>query len=82
MPSSFTSNMSGWRRLLKASGAAEIGAHTVERNAQGIAPVLTGRYRDSIHVEAHDGEATVVADVPYARKLEAKYNTLGKSIHP
>ncbi len=38
--------------------------------AQALAPVLTGAYRDSIHAEAEEGEARLVADVPYAVYVE------------
>jgi hypothetical protein len=39
--------------------------------AQAVAPVETGAYRDSIHVEADlEGETAVAADVDYAVFIE------------
>lgn len=53
--------------------------------AQANAPVVTGRYRASIHAEdasSPDGAATrIVADVEYALDVEARHNTLGGVLH-
>ena len=45
-------------------------AETVAQTAQSIAPVLTGAFRDSIHVEEVDGDISVIADVDYAHFVE------------
>lgn len=59
-------------------------ADTVRDIARNDAPVLTGRYRDSIHVEvqqARDGVvATVVADVRYAMFVESREGTLARAL--
>ena len=48
------------------SGAQDEAAEEIVEAAQAVAPVATGQYRDSIHVE--DGK--VVADVDYAAVIE------------
>jgi hypothetical protein len=51
-------------------GAARVKADRVAEEAKVIAPVRTGAYRDSIHVEQDGIESNVVADVPYAGFVE------------
>ncbi|MFF9003664.1 HK97 gp10 family phage protein [Streptomyces achromogenes] len=56
--------------------------------AQAIAPVLTGRYRASIHripEPGPEGEVSVEANVPYAIYVEhgtRQTDRTGRSIHP
>lgn len=45
-------------------------ANEVATVARQLAPVDTGALRDSIHVDLVDGEAEVIADVPYAIFVE------------
>lgn len=45
-------------------------AEQIAEEARAIAPVATGAYRDSIHVEQEETAAGVVADVPYAVFVE------------
>src|SRR5437763_605259 len=52
-------------------------AGAIAEEARRAAPVLTGAYRDSIHVEATGDGADVVAGVPYAAVIE-----YGSSTHP
>lgn len=58
-------------------------AERVAEAARASAPVDTGAYRDSIHVEDATTDRAVgraVADVSYALALEARTRTLGTSI--
>lgn len=55
----------------------------VESAAKASAPVESGAYRDSIHIEqATTGRAVVrvVADVPYALLLEARTGNLARAL--
>ena len=52
------------------SGAQDQYAEAIAEAARELAPVLTGTYRDSIHVE--DGK--VVADAPHAAAVEGGTN--------
>ena len=89
MASYFRTNHAGWRRLAKGregQAAADMGAYRVLANAKPIAPVLTGRYRDTLHVEQDDtgptAQSTVGSPVPYATTIEAHNNVLGRALHP
>lgn len=58
-------------------------ANAVLSRAQGNAPVDTGAYRASLHIESDHTDRMVkrvVADVPYAFVVEAKHGVLGKSL--
>lgn len=51
--------------------------------AKASAPVKTGAYKDSIHVETDHTDRMVkrvVADVPYAMVVEADTGNLGRSL--
>lgn len=51
--------------------------------ARSSAPVASGSYRDSIHVETDHTDRMVkrvVADVPYAMVIEANTGNLGKAL--
>lgn len=58
-------------------------AHRVLAEAQAIAPVKTGAYKRSLHIEkishAHRDTFAVVADVPYAAYVEYQHGTLAKA---
>jgi hypothetical protein len=89
MPSSFTMRPDLPKRIESLTGVQRNrngAAEKIARQAQALAPDhgpgITGRYNDSIHVVERDGESHVVADVPYAAEIEAKYNTLGRAMHP
>jgi hypothetical protein len=79
-------NGRGMRRLLRSEAVRVMLRSRAERvavEAKSIAPVRTGAYRDSIHVEDATTDravARVVADVPYAVVLEARTRTLGASL--
>lgn len=66
------------KRLRKAT-------HDVADTARAMAPVVTGRYRDSIYVEPvwkRDRMSyRVVSNVAYAGKVESKYGTLRKALN-
>ena len=59
-------------------------ADNVRDIARADAPVLTGTYRDSIHVEVEQTPggvvATVVADVRYAMFVESRDGTLARAL--
>lgn len=58
-------------------------AQRVESTAQGLAPVATGAYRDSIHVETDRTDRMVkrvVADAPHAFIVEARDGVLARSL--
>lgn len=93
MPSSFRTVTTGWTRLMRSAGvqrATDNGAQKIVNNAKDLAPThgpgITGRYHDSLKVKQARGgaaaESHAVADVPYAAAIEAKYNTLGRAMHP
>lgn len=81
-----TLNHAGMAELLKSAGVrAEMTrrAESVASAARSRAPVESGTYRDSIHVEQATTDravARVVADAPYALLVEANTRTLGSSI--
>lgn len=59
-------------------------ADTVRDIARADAPVRTGTYRDSIHVQVDQTRqgvvATVVADVRYAMFVESRDGTLSRAL--
>lgn len=75
-------NSAGMAALLSDPGVGrdlQARAEAVAEAARASAPVETGGYRDSIHVEAAHTDrvvARVVADVPYATQVEASHGTL------
>lgn len=58
-------------------------ARRVLAEAQAIAPVKTGAYKQSLHIEkiphAHRDTYAVVADVPYAVYVESEHGTLARA---
>ena len=77
---------SGARALLRSApvrAALQPHAERVAAAARSTAPVDTGAYRDSIHVETATTDravARVVAAVPYARIVEARDGTLARAL--
>ena len=58
-------------------------AETRAERARANAPVASGAYRDSIHVETDHTDRVVkrvVADVPYAMVVEANNGTMARSL--
>lgn len=58
-------------------------AEKVAAAARSNAPVASGAYRDSIHLEETHTDrlvVRVVADVPYAMNVEADHGTLARSL--
>lgn len=58
-------------------------AETRAERARANAPVASGAYRDSIHVETDHTDRMVkrvVADVPYAMVVEANNGTMARSL--
>lgn len=58
-------------------------ASRVEQAAKSSAPVASGAYRDSLHVEtAHTDRMVkrVVSDVPHAFAVEARHGVLAKAL--
>lgn len=79
----------GVAALLSESGVQELLTAQAERVAavaRSTAPVKTGAYRDSIHVESGpspiDGRARaiVTADVTYADAVEARTGNLARAL--
>lgn len=67
----------GVEALLEAAAQKALSA------AQGSAPVESGTYRDSLHIEtAHTDRIVkrVVSDVPYALVVEANTGNLARSL--
>lgn len=64
--------------------AVDLAAQRAVSEAKATAPVDSGAYRDSIHVEheqaQHRQVAKVVADVPYALYVEARTGNLARAI--
>lgn len=63
--------------------ALQAEAEKVLSNAKANAPVLSGAYQSSLHIEeAHTDRLVlrVVADVPYAAAVEANDGTLARSL--
>lgn len=61
----------------------DLAAERVVAQAKATAPVRTGAYRDSIHVQhtqaAHRQVAEVVADVPYGIFVESRTGNLARA---
>lgn len=58
-------------------------AESALSSAQSTAPVATGAYRDSLHIEEDHTDrlvVRVVADVPYAMIVEADHGTLARAL--
>ena len=66
-------------RSLGVRAALEHKARQVEEAAKSRVPVATGRLRDSIHVEAQEGEVRVVADAEDDGRAYASYVEFGTS---
>lgn len=64
--------------------AIDLAAERAASEARATAPVKTGAYRDSIHVEheqaAHRQVALVIADADYALFVEARTGNLAKAM--
>lgn len=87
MASNVKLNSAGMRELLTSAGlAAELHARAerIAAAARAVAPVASGEYRDSIHVEDEVHGDRVVsrayADAPHAMVVEAAHGTLGRSL--
>lgn len=76
-------NLSGILRSPQVEAKCEEVAHRVLAQAQAIAPVKTGEYKRSLHIEkishAHRDTFAVVADVPYTTYVEAVHGTLARA---
>lgn len=58
-------------------------AEKVLANARDSAPVRTGRYKRSLHIETDHTDRTrraIVADVPYGFIVEADHGTLSRAL--
>lgn len=80
-------NSRGIQHYLDGGGgvAALLAAEAQERaaRARASAPVSSGAYRDSIHVETDHTDRMVkrvVADVPYAMVVEANTGNMARSL--
>jgi hypothetical protein len=76
-------DFSGILRSPQVEAKCEEVAHRVLAQAQAIAPVKTGAYKRSLHIEkishAHRDTFAVVADVPYSAYVEAQHGTLARA---
>jgi len=63
-----------------ADATTEIVTARAVEKMKGSAPVLTGKLRDSIHVEGQGAVREVTADAPYAAFVE--YGTSNMAAHP
>lgn len=82
-----TINHAGIAALLKGSAAEKACRPEAEKalaHAQASAPVRTGAYKDSLHIEEvmHPSRKVwrVVADVDYALAIEADTGNLARSL--
>lgn len=64
----------------QAKRARDRAARNIAARAEATAPVLTGTYRDSLHVESDENESRVVSDVGYALAVEAREHTLARAL--
>lgn len=86
MATRVTLNSAGVAALLRSRGvdqALEILARRVEARAKATAPVETGEYRDSIHVETRLRGRVVKrigSGVDHARVVEAKTGNLARAL--
>jgi hypothetical protein len=74
-------NPAGIAQMLQDADLREYGENVADA-AKANAPVLSGDYRDSIHVEdAPDGLGVViVSDIEYAMSIEANDGTLARAL--
>jgi len=69
--SRFVPNEEGLRLFdVEVQGVASVAAELIAAAARANAPVRTGAYRDSIHIENREDAVYVVADAPYAIWIE------------
>lgn len=79
-------NSGGMAALLKSDEVRQALTPVADRVADAAragAPVRTGAYRDSIHVESDTTDRAVervVADVSYARDVEARTGNLARAL--
>jgi hypothetical protein len=80
-------NQSYFDRILKDAAVAQMTmakANEVCARAKSTAPVLTGSYRDSLHVERRDYPHRtgylVVGDAPHTLLVEAKTGNLARAL--
>jgi hypothetical protein len=80
-------NHRGIAELLKGSAAEKACRPEAEKaleRAKAAAPVVSGDYQRSLHIEEVEHPTRkvwrVVADVAYAMKVEADHGTLGRSL--
>lgn len=84
--SDFHLKSSGMGELLKSAGVRSLLAVEAEAalaRAQGSAPVDTGAYRSSLHIEEVTTDravARVVANAPHAMIVEANTGNLARSL--
>lgn len=76
-------NLSEVLRSPQVEAKCEEVAHRVLAQAQAIAPVKTGAYKRSLHIEkishAHRDTFAVVADAPHSVYVEAAHGTLARA---
>ena len=78
----FIANRSAQRSIeRRAKVARDRKAAEINVTAKLIAPVATGHYRDSLHVESDESESRVVADVDYWNFVEARDNVLARALN-
>lgn len=79
-------NHAWFREFLLSAAAKEVVEPPAERvlaAAQGSAPVVSGEYRDTLHLEeAHTDRVVmrVATGVPYGMQVEATHNTLRNAL--
>ena len=77
---------SGMKELLNSSEVRALVTQPAERvlsAAQSSAPVASGEYRDSLHIEQATTDRAVVrvvADAPHALAVEASHGTLSRAL--
>jgi hypothetical protein len=86
MAATFRLDHGGMRALLRSPGVRadlQRRAESVASAARAAAPVQSGAYRNSIHVQSDTTDravARVVATVPYAVEVEFDTRTLGRAL--
>ncbi|MFJ4173994.1 HK97 gp10 family phage protein [Microbacterium sp. NPDC089696] len=87
MPEGFVANDAWFAELGKSPGVVSLcktAADATASRARGRAPVLTGEYRDKIHVERHDTQYRcvfrVVAGAAHSLGVESKTGNLARSL--
>lgn len=82
----YKQNSAGIKELLNSGGTRDMltgMAGSVLSAAQSSAPVASGDYRNSLHLEQDTTDRAVVrvvADVPYAGLVEANTGNLGRAL--